>query len=210
MADIATNDVYKIQIICRQGGQNGVNVKLLKIKAQSAGPTSQIAFLDGICVQLSALYQNLISSQAVYRGMTMQLLGVVGTIVIVSTNGAGAGIALGDPLPPQTAGLIILKSIAPRRKNIGRVYVPFPTEGDSAGAGSPTAGYVANLDTLKNQFVGTRSIVLALNTIQYEWTTVPKVYNPAVFNPFVQGLSRAFWGTQRRRSYLNRSDLIIV
>ena len=211
MAKVTAGDKYQVTIICRQGGQNGLNVRYVKVDTVSNPDCNEQDFANTLSAVFGAVIKPLLSEKAQYRGLTLRSIGNIGEERIAATNESGNGAVTGDPLPPQICGLISLYGRGPKRKNHGRVYIPFPSETDSVATGGVSTAYGSNADNYGNLFVGPKEYAVgATDTdIAARWFIAG---NQGQGDPIfiTSKRTRGFWATQRRRGFLGRSDLVIV
>jgi len=111
-------------------------------------------------------------------------------------------------LPGQDTGLITKTTDFTGRGFRGRVYVPFPATDYQDADDTPTAAYVAALDTFAT-FLFTTFTVIAGGTTM--------VMKPVLFNRVTHGVfditgfvSRKRWATQRRRGNYGRVNAGII
>lgn len=209
--EVFVGDKWQFTFVSRQGGQNGLNVKYFQVDAVTGIDRPIQAFIDVVSAAAAGLYIPLLASQANYRGLVARELGTLLPQLWVSGVGTGPGTAVGDPLPPQTCGLITVRGAGAARRNHGRIYIPFPAEDDNAVNGGISVTYATRAGNLGSFFVDPSTFTMPAPpfTVNGRWyiagnrgTGIP-VY-------IVSRQVRGFWGTQRRRSLLNRSDLVII
>jgi len=148
---------------------------------------------------MPALYKALLASDAVYVGLQVnRIFPLPVTIADQNVTGGGAGTAAGDILPRQVSGIITKRTAFSGKKYRGRIYLPFPAEGDNDPViGSPVAGYTTRLDTFKASLFGNWTISSGGNGA----VMVPIVWHAdtSTYDDVVGSTSRPFWATQKRR-----------
>lgn len=211
MANVTAGDAYQFTIVCRQAGQNGINVRYFLVDSTTGLVRPKQAWLDVVSGVMADKYKPLISSAAVYRGIAMRDVSIALPELLLSTAGSGAGTAIGDPLPSQSCGLITVRGPGAARHNHGRVYIPFPSEDDNAANGGVSVSYGTRADLLGTALTGTNiyNILIPAFSVTGRWYIAPN--RGTGIKTFLETFTtRGFWATQRRRSLLNRSDLVIV
>lgn len=153
-------------------------------------------------------WKDLIANTARYEGLAVQIVKPVRQLEQVDKTGAGVGVNASDPLPPQTAGRIKLRSALAGRSFRGRMYIPFPSEGQNAATGRPSTQYVTDLNTLIASVVATRTVGTAPN----QTTVRPAIYSRKLGTKatLILAVASIFWGTMRRRSFIGRGDLLPI
>jgi len=207
VADVSIGSIYRVVFKSRMGGQNGINVKYLSPSLAVGGGLTELQFANVLQNEWATLVSVLMSDQASAVSTTIQKTNPLpAAAAVTSTVAATVGTLGGDPLPPQTAGLIKLTTALAGRSGRGRLYVPFPSENVNTAAGVPSAGYIVNLGALGDNFVGLKTAGVGGDGVQYRWGLKPSFLEPLVLRPFVGQVPRVAWATQRRRSFVNRGD----
>jgi len=102
----------------------------------------------------------------------------------------------GDPLPPQVAGVITLRTPTLGRRGRGRLYLPPTGESYNTG-GQPSAGY-------KSGAIGVMDLIYAMSTANAsyaEWLWGVWSTADQAFRIITSYSPRVLWGTQRGRTY---------
>jgi hypothetical protein len=208
---VAVGDKFQVTFVCRFGGQNGLNVKYFKVDAVSNMDGLANEFAQKLSTVFAPLYKPLLSTAAKYRGVMMKQVGTLLPISYFATDGTGDGTATGDPLPSQACGLISLYGQGEKRKNHGRVYIPFPAEGDNASNGGVSVAYGANADLLGQEFLNNRTYNIGGTDTDITGRWYIASSQGGGTPCFLESKRvRGFWASQRRRGLLGRSDLVIV
>lgn len=205
---LALGDVVEVKIFCAISQQLSVNVRhWAATNITGAGPE-----LADVAAQIEAAlhssYKAALSSSAQFRGVGVRRIVGGLTAEVYSQVHAGVGTATGDMMPPQTAGLISIRTTLPGRSHRGRTFIPFPTEAQNDTGGIPTAAYqtlLSNIGTALMSSVGVVTLSPAGSA-----TMVPVMYSKKL-NTYLTGptyLVRGVWGTQRRRSLTTKNDII--
>jgi hypothetical protein len=108
-------------------------------------------------------------------------------------------------LPPQLACVVTLRSsLAPPRIR-GRTYLPPAVESVNQADGTPSATHRSNvLTACTNQYTGTLTVTVGAHTATLLGILWSKKLSS--FYALDQLTVRTAWGTQRRRSGINRGD----
>lgn len=202
---IPQGGIVEIATVCRLGSQNGINRRHWRLKGPTLPTLTVEDFVQVFGEQLGIRLKAVLVSGASYRGAIARLIRPFQSVSYTSTLSQGPGLNAGDALPPQTAGLISLKSDSPGRRGRGRMYLPFPSEASSGADGKPMQAYVNAASQLV--MLLTQSRIITIGGVDNE-------VEPVIFSR-VDGQSaritamtvRQSWATQRRRSEINRGDM---
>ena len=131
-------DVLEVKLYTSMGNQVSINTRHYVCKGLNPDQTAVDAAVD-LTTKLAGPMKAVISDLATYRGLSIQrLLPAPITVAHWTDDGKANGTLSGDPLPPQTAGLISLRTHLAGKSRRGRQYTPFPTEDASDPEGRPT------------------------------------------------------------------------
>lgn len=146
---MAVGDRYEVKIFCFHAEQGSVNVchYVVANDVGSLATPQQIA--DEFSTLIGAAYRPCMAATALYYGLSMQFIGPGAPLTPVnSIAGQGNGTGAGELLPRQVAGIFSKRTTFAGRRNRGRFYAAFPSEGLNDTDASPTAAYLTNLTTL--------------------------------------------------------------
>lgn len=202
---IPIGGIVRCPTYCTVPGQVGTNSHKWQLVSLSSGTTfSAQSFVGAYDSSLVALYAPLISTDATYYGTQAYLMNPIGLPPRPAEfNGnMQAGAAGADLLPKQASGLISLRSTTLGKIGQGRTYIPFPCPTDNDTDGTPSAGYIANLDALGNFLRAPQIIIAGGITATFRLC----LYRGGTDTPrFIDSIvSRNAWATQRRRSDFGR------
>lgn len=175
-------------------------VSLLTAPAPTLGQMAT-AFANSFATMLKAL----LNTTATFRGASVRKIWPVPVSPLAwDTVGAGAGTAVGDPMPKQTCGLITCYSALAGRAGRTRSYLPFPAEADNDTDSTPTAAYLTRLQTVAAQLLAQQVV----NNAPGSATFTPVVWHRVshTTNDLASSVSRDAWATQRRRSDFGRTN----
>ncbi len=203
---MAVNDIYRINIGTHWDQQAGINVTHWRVSTQVGADLTPAVIATDFSAFFAAPFKGLMHNTATYDGVKVQKIWPPpATVPAVVTADSGVGTTGAAGLPPQTCGLLSLRTALAGRANRGRMYLPFPSEQDNVDAtGRPSAGYQAVGFTLGGQMITPRIITVGAQTM----TFVPGIYHRVThnFDPFTSRIMRAVWATQRRRGDFGRPN----
>lgn len=201
------NDLYVARVYCQLGDQIGINVLFYNTSAKAGTGATDLQIVQSIDSALFAAYKAVLAGAATYRGVIAQkILPLPASLAVSTTANSGVGSATGDPLPRQVCGVITKKTALAGKRYRGRMYIPFPAEGDNDVDGTPTGGYITRSAAL--------AAALLTNVIPGGGgntnTLMPVVYSKkGGFNTIITSfLGRAKWGTQRRRGSFGQTNTL--
>lgn len=205
--NLAVGDVLEVKFFTNNAVQQCINVLHYQVFTIAGGAMTDVQLVGAMSTTVSALYRGFMSSQASYAGARLQRLspGIL-TAAVTSINGAGVGTIGGDMLPPQTSFLVQKRTSFAGRTHRGRVYLGFFSETNNSAAGLPDATAQTNAGLWAGQTLTQQAYIVGGVT-----TTLTPVIRNRVTGA-IQGVeaivNRTQWATQRRRSMINRSDVL--
>lgn len=195
----AVNDIYRVTVGCQWGVQAGVNVTHWFVSAIGGASVNDSDIAAHFDATFAVLYKPLIHNNSRYEGVKVQKIRPLPvSLAAISTANAGVGTGGAAALPPQVAGLISLRTAFSGRAFRGRIYLPFPGEGDNIDAtGRPEVLYVNTATTLGTALVTPQVVTAGANTA----TLRCGIYRRSNFtiNTVQAAIVRSLWATQRRR-----------
>lgn len=206
-SNVVIGDTLQIKIYCKFRDQIGLNVRYLQVTNTTGASVTDQEVADRVALDVDALYRELLSIQARFEGVSAQIVLPVARDTVYSNNGAGAGLTSGDPLPSQTCGLITLRSGFAGRSGRGRMYIPFPGEGDNDTVNAtPSASYMDKLAVLGEYFESFAVVTVGANSATMRWV-ITNYPDPAPgFVGILDTIPRQKWATQRRRGAFGRPN----
>lgn len=209
MANIALGEFYRVTFAARMGGQNAINVRTYRVGTSGLGTVSVKQLADRLGEVFGPLYKAVMANSATFFGVEVRQLGgpMDSDKNATSTAGAGAGTAGVQSLPPQTCGLIQLKTGIKGRRRRGRVYIPFPSEDHNTEDGAPNFAWLPFMEALGQQLVTPVGFVAPLDG----WSVEAVIKGPLdiaanAYADIIEYRVRGRWATQRRRSYIGSGD----
>lgn len=204
-------DIYSVKVFCRitpvvAAAQVSINVLHYRVSAVAGLEKNDQEIADAFDTFWDNPYKTYLSDQASYRGVLVQKIRPLPIAIAVSaTAGAGAGTRVaGELLPPQVSGIITKQTLGAGRAKRGRIYMPFPGEGDSTDA-VPNAAYIAALSAFVPLVVSGVTAGVAPNTTSF----LPVIYHRAtgLTDDINTAVARPYFVTQRRRSFVSGGDV---
>lgn len=205
---ISVGDVLVARFVCQLDDQVAINRRLLRVTADDAvDPPTDTSLAAGLDSLFALAYKDSLVSDATYRGVSLQrIIPLPKTIPAVGSLNAGPGTQVGNPMPPQTAGVYSLRADFAGRTFQGRSYQPFPSDVSNDAEGKPTAAYRAVLSDLGLAF----SNPIVINGTVSGSTTLQPTLDPTGAAPnrdLTSFVTRLVWGTQRRRGGFGASNV---
>lgn len=201
----AVNDIIQIAYYCRTNdGQNQVNVRNYRVSAVAGTGADILSIAAALDTNLVDELLAILPTVHTYLGSVTRRVGLNKTQGFVYEENSAAGLAAGDPLPSQVAGLIKIRASEGPPRVRGRFYVPSGVESHNDSSGRPTEGWVDLATDIGDKLTLPVTAGGGGNTA----TLVPILYNRTA-NTYaaVDGHTvRTFWATQKRRSEINRGD----
>lgn len=208
MAYPQIDDILEVAFYSLLGEQVAVNVRHYRVYNVEGAGLSDQALANLVSARAAPRYKAWMPASHTYMGCKLQIISPVKRPHVTSTSNAGAGALASDPLPDQCAAVVKLKTDFVGRKNRGRVYLGGFTEvangeGNRIEAATQTQILAWASDLLNpyvatdgNNGVGLSPIIWQRGLEAYTNITSYQV--------------NASWGTQRRRSTINRPDAIPI
>jgi len=97
-----------------------------------------------------------------------------------------------------------MRTAVPGRVGRGRKYFPFPSEEANTDEGRPSAAYLLILAAIGAALIIPITTGAGGNTATVRYTISDAGYSRSF--PVSSFVTRTAWGTQRRRSYVNKAD----
>lgn len=201
---LAVGDVLELAYVCQATPQFSVNVRHYKVASIGllvATMEDAASFLSGV---FGPLFAASLSANASFWGLKIVRIKPTRSQPFIFTDDRGVGTIAGDLLPRQTAAVIKLRTGAGGRSGRGRMFVPFPSEASNDADGTPLNGYRATVANLANALVATQDVAVGGRTASLEPVVFSRKANTSTL--ILDALVRTSWGTQRRRSEINRPD----
>jgi len=196
--DPSLNEIWQVVFRCAALRDIALNVRHYRISNEVGnGATAQVA-ANFFATTFGPVYAAVMSTGSFFDYVTIQRIDPLPLgVSTFSTNAAVQGTVADDILPNQVCGAITLTTAFAGQGFRGRVYVPYPTEGDNTD-GEPTGAYVASLAALTALF----TTPIVAGGAGDNTTFSPVLWNRAgrIATPLMGALARSYWTTQRRRN----------
>lgn len=202
--NLAIGNIVQVNFYHTLSTQVAQVVRHYRISAIGGTPITDSDLADDLESAWAPLIKPAMSNVATWYGVKAQILTVPLPSSVTDFTNTGVGTSAAQPLAPQVAGLIRLKTGLAGRKNRGRSYIPFPSTLFQGTNGLPTTAYLTVIGAIANMLSSNRVIVVGARS----GTAVPVIYHRATGGSTDIINATAFNGfaTQRRRSLVNRSD----
>lgn len=204
---IAIGNIIQTVVWNQLGNQAGLNVVHWKVTALSVNTPNVLGrFADGWgSLGFPAAYKALMASAARFSGVLYRIVYPALSAVFADPTGDGAGGVAGDVLPKQVAGFLRKQSAAPGRRKSGRLYIPFPGEGDNEAGAVPSAAYISRLDTLGSKYAS--QIGWGADDLGRATIIIYKRTAPLTSSAVSSMVTIPQWATQRRRGAFGRPNV---
>ena len=197
--DIAAGDVIQVACLCRQNLRDAYNLWDYVMVAQAGAATSYEELATGLKAAVGPLYQQVLSENAEFIGLTTKRLNPLPVSVAFDPGASNIpGLITGDGMSRQTCGALTKLTQLGGKAFRGRAYIPYPSESANDADGNPTAGYKVNLGNLGAfmmapiTITGTGKSVTIAPAIWHKATRTYTLTTGYRVNPY--------WITQRRRA----------
>lgn len=199
--------IFQVSYYCRlDGKQNAVNVMHYKVDTLIPDPITQEQVGDAFSAHCATQYKAMLHTANAYDGLKIRIPGPLGTAATISRSGAGAGTSAGVGTAPTQLCVVasLRSSFAPARIR-GRQYYGGFTNDDITVGGDPGAGLLTKVNNVLDK-TALNPIVLTIAGNDYNF--VPVIYRRELLTWYgiTSRVVRISFGTQRRRSEINRGD----
>jgi hypothetical protein len=201
------NDIVEMASVCYGSNQNALNVMHLKVTAITGTGLT----LQQLCTLFEAAWGPVIKPALPnawsFHGIKCRSVFPIPTAVVTSAAVAGAGtLGAGDLLPPQTAAVITIRASTAPPRTRGRLYLPPATEAENFSTGVPTAAYATIVGGITTYLTAAHTYTAGGDSATCSFVIYHRKV-PQTAYPVTSASMRGFWGTQRRRSAINRNDV---
>lgn len=198
MASPAVGEVFRVTFFCRATDQLAVNVRYFKCGGIVGLTPTETQVANQMDTVFAPLYKALLSANADYKGMQIQMIGPGPSRIPIFVNASvGAGAVAGNVMARQASGIATFKTALAGRANRGRIYVPFPSVADDTALGHPSAGYLTNLTALADAMTNSQFYGPAGSQIQADWSI--KHAGGLTTQFILTNRANPKWATQKRR-----------
>jgi len=205
---LQNGDILEVKLYSKMAEQGAINRIYYRVGLPPVGAThtDQNAAL-ALNTTFKPSFRALMSSDATWRGVSVQILSRDGFDAALHSSVDG-GLVLSPALPPQTSGLIALRTGRRGRSYRGRMYIPWPAETDNTDLGLPSADYVTRLQNLATVLASVQVIVAGGLNLSLE----PVINSPleAEFTTILTGHARDIWASMRSRSNFSARNTLPI
>jgi len=204
--DLVVNDRLRVTYASHMMQQNGLNVCHYKVVEKGSGPISDLDIAIALEAIAKPLYRDTQSLYSSFYGVRVQKLTGGPWVPQIKNSTANFGLVDSEPLPPQIAGLIALKTDRASRSGRGRKFIPFPYEDAWNEEGKWNDAYITKLQTLAAELFGRVTMVIGGTTVKID----AEITSPggSSGNPVTVALVRPFPATMRTRSLLGGAEAL--
>ena len=199
-------NLVEVRFYCTMGTQVSVMTRHWQVIDQVGLGGLDTEFGTALAGVIPTQIKELMSNQAQYYGMTVQVIKPVRLVDTTNIVNRGAGAIVSDALPPQVAGRVRFYTSVAGRSARGRLYAPFPYEAANNVSGLPAAAYITDLTALTNSLLASYAPGAVGNTSTLQAVLYSRKLNSAA--GFSSALIQTRWGTQRRRSLIGQGDML--
>lgn len=201
---ISNGDFLEYRVVCSFGVQTSFNVRHMRVSGVGVPIPNLGDCATAINAIMAPLWKAVMSNQCTYRGVMVRRVRPLPPSPPAWENGSqGVGTVATEPLPNQVAGVISLYTNFAGRRYRGRLYIPFPAEGDNTVTSIPSAGYLTGLGNIGGAVLG---IITNPNTKIAILTPILYHRLDGTSNDLVGTTTRTVWGTQRKRGGFGRAN----
>lgn len=196
---MSVDDVYRLSVEWSNtpGFPTAVNLFYFKQIDALVLDTPGEDLVEAFRTECEATYRELVTNALALRKYAVAKAPLFLTEHVLEGLGEG-GLATGDAMPPNTGGLLSIKTATLTRRGRGRVFIPPASETYNSG-GRPTALMRGNITAFGSfMMVEMNTTTLAHSAWEMQmWSKADQVARPVV-----SAFSSAIWGSQRDRRYL--------
>jgi hypothetical protein len=205
---LENNDILEVKFYSKLGVQGAINRIYYRVGLPPVGATHTDAnAATALNTTFKPHFRGLMTFEAEWRGVSVQIISR-GGFDPAYVSSPDVGLEATVALPPQTSGLIALRTGKRGRSARGRMYVPFPGEGHNTTAGLPTSTYVDDLQLLGEALRSVQVIVAGGLNLSLE----PVVNSTLIaeFLPYTSAVARPYWASMRTRSYHAAANVLPI
>jgi hypothetical protein len=204
---LAVGTILEVAYYCRLATkQNAINVMHYRVDTLIPDPITMEQVADAFSGNAGPAYRPMLFNGNSYDGCKVRIPGPLGTAAVISRASAGVGTSAGaGQAPTQLCVVASLRAATAPARVRGRQYFGGFTKDDIDISGDPTLGLQTSVNVILNA-TAINPLVLTIAAANY--TFVPVIYRRAtlISYPVTSRVVRLYFGTQRRRSEINRGD----
>jgi hypothetical protein len=211
-------DLVSCRIWSADEEQAAVNTLWFNVSSITGDGITDEEFAEYVDTQLGPLYKDILSQNAVYRGIEVQIIrGFLPTreifASVLNSDNAGGGTLGTDSIPRQNCGLISLRTARAGQRYRGRIYLPFLSVVDITSEGEASVLYLAAADLVRtfietfvdgDSIVGASGSALMVSVIYHRPVAGVEVIPNRT--PVKEVILKTAIATQRRRGTLGKAN----
>lgn len=204
----AVGDRVEVRLVSTFGGQVCSNVLHYRVETVVGAAPDYQRVCQQIDASLATAMKNMMSDEASYLATIIaKVFPLPRSVSFVEVGAQGDGLQVGEALPGQVTGILTKQSVLAGPAGRGRMYVPFPTEGDNGIDGRPTIGYGARLTALCD-LLDDKIIAVPAPPAVGSCTLTPIIMRRSdySYNDIFACRPNRLWATQKRRSTSGPGD----
>lgn len=193
---MAIGDIYHLSLQFRNNALNVVAENTLAYRAEFATvfDTQEEDLVEAYRLAAEALHVNLASVNWFLERYVVRIL-PENLITYEKSIGTEYGGGTGDGLPPQTAGVVSIRSAHPGRRGRGRIYLPSTSEANNSSEGLAIGAYLDGIVAWAEEAVYIGDGVTTANYTLGVWSVADQE-----FYEVQSVIGRNKWGTIRGRT----------
>lgn len=205
---MAIGDRIRFAIVSDGPSQRSIVLLHRVVTAETAAGATVQEMANDLDAAHAASWKAMLPDDVTYRGIRAQkYFPLPPALPFSGVGGAGLGTVVDDVLGPQVCGAITWRTQAAGRAFRGRSYIPFPPKVAGTAAMRPTGAYQAFIGIWAGVWLPQRITVGAAGTSTTKLVLQSRK-TLATITDITAFLVRNYWTTQRRRSDVQRPDLI--
>ena len=202
---LEVGDLLEVTIACQISEQYTMNVLHFHIDAITGATVTDDHAALAFSTQYHELYKDLLIDEATFWGVRVQVIEPLRYDAQVEDTHRDIGVAIGEQLPPQVAGVIAFKTGFANRSQQGRMYLPACGEAGNDENGVPSTSYKDALTAIRVALGAGCTISGGGNSAHAEHVVYSRLL-PA-FTPVTEYRVRDYWATLRSRSNAGHIDV---
>jgi len=203
---LAPGDIMKCRVWCADAEQASVNTYYFLVNDIGTPAATDSDLAQGLDTLLAPLYKAIITNDASYRGVEVQIASQIPLPVpqFWATH-TGAGTAGTPGLPRQAAGLVSFRTTLAGPGHRGRVFLPFVAAASNRAPGQTTTTYIDDVTDLMNALTNYSAVSSGGRTATVQFGIFSK--KNSNFFALENFIVAAGWATQRRRGSYGRPNV---
>lgn len=192
------DDIIRVVITTRTAGQQGLNVRLVKVGLVVGGTVTLADLAAGLSSEFHTLYKDAMSDDSQWEALSCRRIDPDQTLEVFNLANAGNGNVVAAPLPKNTAPVITYYTDYPGPGGRGRNYFPFLADDFMDADGTLDAAGTTLMNAIKDKWLGGLTVIDASGG---SVTVAPGIVysKTGQWRPFTSGAVYGKFGSVRRR-----------